>query len=73
MGTATHNSVRSIYSCSIVDAVPNAVDAYGNVIGSAISASSTTQEIKDRMGHIYRMIEGAETGRTNDDVFEQLQ
>ena len=73
MGTGTHNSVRSIYSGSIVDAVPVAVDAYGNVIGSAISASSTTQEIKDRMGHIYRMIEGAETGRTNDDVFEQLQ
>ena len=66
----THNSVRSVYCSSQVCPVPDLVDQDGNVIGKAISAASTTAEIKAAHGKIFVMTEGASTGSAIDDKYQ---
>lgn len=69
----THNAVRAIYCAGMLCDVPDLVDENGNVIGKALSAASSTQDVLDRMGTTYMMVGGKNTGVVSDDTFRVLR
>jgi hypothetical protein len=68
-----HTVITYHYFWSKDYATPSALDGQQNPVGRALSASSTAQEIRQKMGGDYHWqhIEGKQTFDPSDDVFER--